>query len=245
MLIALLSTMNAFHNMEDETMQGATVRVSAIHSNSKTGQSIDLTTDCPKRRNGKACKYCYVEQSRTIGYNAKIITEHCPYQGEIKRFSAAKVAFLNRCGGIRMFSFGDYMPEFKAEIVQILADCLAVGLEVKAITKVPEFVTEFHDHPAIRRINVSIDNVGDGVDWKIAKSLRKSFSKVRIRCAVMVPEDVQAMEFVDVFTFNHASGLAKLGYRKFSKSQVIDYAGKLDGRVCCTTGKCETCPLKC
>lgn len=217
----------------------------AISSNSKTGFSIDCTTDCPKRRAGKACQYCYVEQSRKVGFNAKNIVETCLYNHEILRFSAAKIAKLNVSGGIRMFSFGDYMVEHRATIQAILDDCATMGLLVKVITKVPEFIEEFHSHPAIRRINVSVDNVGDGVDWNVAKSLRKKYSKVRIRSAIMRPEDVQALAFSDVFTFNHASGLSHLGYRKFSKIENMNYFASLDGKVCCSTGACFSCPLKC
>lgn len=216
----------------------------AISVNSKTGFSIDCTTDCPKRRNGKACKYCYVEASRNARFNAKIITETCTYAREILRYSAAKIAKLNASGGIRMFSFGDYMVEHRETIRQILDDCHTMGLNVKVITKVPDFITEFHDHPAIRRIHVSVDNVGDGVDWKIAKTLRKKYSKVLIRSAIMNPEDVKTLNFSDIYTFNHAR-LAHLGYRTFHRADVAEYAVELPGKVCCTTGSCFSCPVKC
>lgn len=217
----------------------------AISSNSKTGFSVDCTTDCPKRRTGKACKYCYVEASRNARFNAKIVTETCVYSREILRFSAAKIAKLNESGGIRMFSFGDYMPEHRETIRQILDDCFTMGLTVKVITKVPEFIEEFHSHPAIRRIHVSVDNVGDGVDWKQAKQLRKRYSKVLIRSAIMRDDDVKVLQFADIHTFNHARGLARLGYRKFSHEKVLQYAETLPGKVCCTTGSCFSCPVKC
>jgi len=218
---------------------------SAIAKNTKTGYSIDVTTDCPKRREGKACKYCYVEQSRKTGYNAKTVSDACPYNGEIKRFKAPKVEFLNECGGIRLFSFGDYMPEHRDTIRTILDDCHAMGLNVKAITKQVDFIKEFGNHPALRVIHLSIDAVGDGVEWNIAKELRNLHAKVLIRCAIMRPEDVQAMEFADIFTFNHATGLKALGFKKFSKVEVLNYAEKLGNRVCCTTGACFSCPVKC
>lgn len=217
----------------------------SLHANAKTGLSIDLTTDCPKRRAGKACSYCYVEASRKIGYNPKKVIDSCPYNGEIRGFSQNKVDFLNACGGIRMFSFGDYMVEHRETLGRVLDDCLAIGLSVKAITKVPEFVEHFHAHPAIRVINVSVDNTGDGVDWNTAKMLRKKYSKVRIRSAIMRPEDVKVLGFSDVFTFNHALGLKSLGYRKFSKLENANYFEQLDGKVCCSTGKCFSCSLKC
>ena len=218
---------------------------SAIHANSKTGNSVDFTTDCPKRRDGKACKYCYVETARTMGYNAKNIIDHCAYTGEVKRFSQKKIDFLNECGGIRMFSFGDYMPQHDAEISAFLMDCASVGLKVKVITKQLAFVDMYHDASAIAVINISIDAVGDGVDHDKAKEYREKYSKVRIRSAIMTDADVDTLAFSDVFTFNHAVGLKQYGYRKYSKQNVADYAAKLGNRVCCTTGKCFTCPLKC
>jgi hypothetical protein len=226
-------------------MMRFTKNVGCLQANGKTGLSIDVTTDCPKRRAGNACKYCYVEQSRKMGYNPKSIIESCPYHGEILKFSRDKVEFLNECGGIRLFSFGDYMPEHRDILRTILDDCQSIGLNVKAITKQVDFVQEFVNHPALRVIHLSIDNVGDGVEWNTAKSLRKMHSKVLIRCAVMRTDDVQAMEFSDIFTFNHAVGLKALGYRKFSKVEVSKYAETLGNRVCCTTGACFSCPVKC
>jgi hypothetical protein len=219
--------------------------VGALHANIKTGISIDLTTDCPKRRAGNPCSYCYVEASRKIGYTPKKVIDSCPYNGEILNFSRDKVDFLNQCGGVRMFSFGDYMTEHRDTIGRILDDCEYVGLKVKAITKVPDFVKHFHDHPALRVVNISVDNTGDGVDWKTAKRLRKRYAKVRIRSAIMRPDDVKALAFCDVFTFNHALGLKSLGYRTFSKIEKTNYFTSLGGKVCCSTGKCFTCPLKC
>lgn len=219
--------------------------VGALQANGKTGISIDLTTDCPKRRAGNPCSYCYVEASRKMGYNPKKIIDHCAYQGEIKEFSEKKVDFLNECGGIRMFSFGDYMVEHRMEIAQILDDCQSVGLNVKVITKVPDFIRHFHDHPAIRVIHLSIDATGDGVDWKLAKRLRKMYSKVLIRSAIMRTEDVETLSFSDIYTFNHALGLKSLGYKKFSRADVAEYAGKFPSKVCCQTGSCFSCPVKC
>ena len=137
------------------------------------------------------------------------------------------------------------MVEHRAEILRILNDCESVGLRVKVITKVIEFVKEFHNHPAVRVIHLSTDAVGDGVDWNIAKQLRKKYSKVLIRAAIMRPDDVKTLEFADIFTFNHALGLKSLGYKKFSRADVADYAGKFPAKVCCQTGSCFTCPVKC
>ena len=220
--------------------------MSCISNNSKTLQSVDFTTDCPKRRNGNACKYCYVEDARDMGFNAKKVINYTSYNNEIKRFTEKKIEKLNSIGGLRLFSFGDYMTEHYNDVLNMLNDAKEKNLKVKVITKVPEFVTAFANHPAISVINVSVDNVGDGMDIEVAKLLKVTYSNVKIRTLVMKDEDIEAVKFADVFTFNHAKMLKrKYGYKKYNKTEVAEWNKKLDGRVCCSTGKCIDCPLKC
>ncbi len=224
--------------------------LSCVSKNSKTEYSVDFTSNCPKRREGKPCSYCYVECARNMGFNAKKVFDYVPYNNEISRFTQKKISMLNAAGGIRLFSFGDYMPEHYNDVLQFLDDCEIQGLKVKVITKVIDFVVKFHDHPAIKVINISIDNVGDGVGWYVAGAFKK-YSKVRVRCVVLKDEDVDAFtdcrvgNLVDVFTFNHGRGLKKLGYKMYSKKDVKEWNKKLNGKVCCSTGKCATCNLKC
>lgn len=217
----------------------------AIQKNAKTIESFDCSTNCPKRVAGRPCSYCYVEASRAIGYNAKKICSACTYNHEVLRFRREKIDKLNSVGGIRMFSFGDYMPQFDDMIESFLDDCLKVGLKVKVITKQTAFIDKFGLHPAINVINISVDNVGDGVPWDIAKEYREVFPKVRIRSAIMRDSDVEALAFSDVFTFNHASGLKKYDYKKYRKAEVQAWNEKLEGKVCCASGGCKNCSLKC
>ena len=220
--------------------------MSCISSNSKTIQSVDFTTDCPKRRNGNACKYCYVEDAREMGFNAKKVINYTKYNNEVLKFSEKKIEKLNAIGGLRLFSFGDYMPEHYNDVKQLLDDALIKNLKIKAITKVPEFVIKFANHPAISVIHVSVDNVEDGMDIEVAKLLKVVYSKVKIRTVVMRDEDIEAVKFADVFTFNHAKMLKKkYGYKKYNKVEVAEWNEKLNGRVCCSTGTCATCNLKC
>lgn len=219
--------------------------MNCIAKNSKTIESVDFTTDCPKRREGKACVYCYVEAARRAGYNAKTVIDYACYAGEVKRYSKAKIAKLNAAGGIRLFSFGDYMAEHDQDIKSFLMDCEAVGLQVKVITKQPDFIHKFHDFKAIRVIHISVDAINHGVDHDVAKDLRSRYNKVLIRCAIMRDEDVKTLDFADILTFNHARGLAQFGYRLYRPAKVQEWAGKLPGKVCCTTGECATCPIKC
>lgn len=220
--------------------------VSCIHGNTKTIETVDFTTNCPKRRAGKACKYCYVERARNKGFNAKKVYENLPYKGEVKRYKEDRVKMLNEAGGTRLFSFGDYLPENDGDIKAFLDDCLARGLKVKAITKVADFVIKFHDHPALVVINVSIDSIGDGMDWVLAKTLKAAYKKVRVRTVILNDSDLPLFEnWVDVFTFNHANGFKSIGWKKYSKEEVKVFAEKYPGRVCCETGKCLTCKIKC
>jgi hypothetical protein len=218
----------------------------SVANNSKTIKSVDFSTICPKRRCGDECIYCYVKSARDIGFNAKKEHDYVPYNGEILRLSQKMVDNLNAVGGIRFFSFGDYMAEHDNDINQALEHCIHRNLKAKAITKVPEFVIKYGNHPAISVINVSIDNVGHGVNHELACELRIAFPKVKIRCVVLNDADVEAMENItDVFTFNHASNIVKLGYKLYKKADLVEWNKKLDGRVCCVTGHCITCKLKC
>ena len=45
-------------------------------------------------------------------------------------------------------------------------------------------------------------------------------------------------------TFNHANGLKKYGFKKYSKAEVLEHSKNIKG-VCCSTGKCITCEVKC
>jgi hypothetical protein len=238
--------------MEDTTMKERYRQIEGccFDSNDKTFLSVDFTTDCPKRRAGKPCSYCYVEAARNIRCNAKKVYEYRPYQHEVMNLSKGMIARLNGNGGIRLFSFGDYMPEHDADIQAFLDDCLKVGLKVKVITKQPSFVHKYHDHKALNVIHVSVDNVGDGLPWDEAKALRSQYTKVRIRCAILHDEDIPALDFVDIFTLNHAKGLKRLGYTCYQRhrgsfDRIIKLYPGIESRLCCFTGSCATCSLKC
>lgn len=220
---------------------------SAISPNLKTIQSVDFTTDCPKRRAGKPCPYCYVEVARNMKFNAKKVIEHTPYAHELLKYDKEKIKLLNGMGGIRLFSFGDYMPEHDTDIKEFLDDAQKIGLKVKAITKVAAFVEKYANHPAMNVINVSIDTVGEGMDHATALALKKKFGNVMIRTVILKPEDLkhEIMQDVDVYTFNHGRGLKKYGYKKYSKAEVAQLAKEMPGKVCCATGRCVSCDVKC
>jgi len=181
---------------------------SAIHKNSKTGLSIDYSTSCPKRLDPLKgpCPYCYVEHGRLSDklYNMKGANKRPdidnPYNHEIRNFPDDLVKELNKDGGIRMFSFGDYRPDADFEnVTKTLADAKERGLHVKAITKQPEFVKAFGDHSNLT-INVSIDNVPrtmskNAPTIKQALKLKAGRENIKIRAVALNPEE--AVRFGD------------------------------------------------
>ena len=227
---------------------------SPFASNQKTVVTVDFTTDCPKRRAGNPCPYCYVEYKREIKFNAKTVYDYKAYNNELKnrkKFTPEVVKELNDAGGIRLFSFGDYMEENDKDIEAFLNDAAKIDLDVKVITKVPEFVYKYHDYPAIKVIDISTDMLPAdkkaGIDHNLAREIKEKYRKVKIRTVVLTKKDLEDdfMQYVDVITFNHEN-LQKKGYHKFTKAEIkAYYEAHPENGVCCITGKCATCPIKC
>jgi hypothetical protein len=161
-------TMNQPYSRESvEYVNHLSDQTKALRLNQKTGLSIDFCTDCAARHVKGPCPYCYVDALRTagMGTDLKIIPAHGPKIGEyplteeIRNMPDELVDILNRDGGLRMFSLGDYRPKIDEKNVQrALEQAHEKSLYIKAITKVPEFVRKFGDDP-LMRINVSVDNL--------------------------------------------------------------------------------------
>jgi len=190
---------------------------SAIHSNDKTGLSVDFSTTCPKRGCADgACPYCYVEAGRAMKkvFNQpmanKGLTEN-DYAGEITGWGDDMVQKLNKDGGLRMFSFGDFRPGIdEKNVMGVLKDAKKKGLYIKAITKQPEFVKLYRDHPNMR-INISVDNVPRRISKNAptiaaAKKLQGGRENVKIRAVAlnkMEAEDYAKHADIDVVTAYH------------------------------------------
>jgi hypothetical protein len=191
-----------------------------------------------------------VTDARRRGFNAKEECDHQSYDGFVMRFSEAVVAELNMMGGIRIFSFGDYMPELDDDIEGCLDDCWRKGLSAKAITKQPSFIERFHYHPALRVINISVDNLaGDigrsPITHTHAQKLREKWPKVLVRCVALTQDDLEffgGCPWIDVITLNHVN---RRPYHHFSREEVAKAEKLYPGRVCCETGKCSTCSVRC
>jgi hypothetical protein len=138
---------------------------SILHSNQKTIMSIDISTNCPFRRLGFPCVYCYVEQPRTkkalgkkMMQSPKKVLDAYEFNTEmITGMPKELIAFHNSRGGIRMWSAGDYIrSENKKTVTEIIEAAASVGLNIKAITKQKEFVQDFGNKKNVR-INISTD----------------------------------------------------------------------------------------
>jgi hypothetical protein len=144
-----------------------------------------------------------------------------------------------------MFSAADYRPSRDYAVVKaILDDCYIAGIPVKVITKVTQFIHDFHSHPAVRVIHLSVDSIGSGVPLKTAIGYRQSYSKVLVRCVALNHADVKRfgrMKSIDIITLNHGRN----GFHNFRKRERAEIADRYAGRVCCSSGKCESCPIKC
>ena len=227
--------------------------VSCVMNNQKTIKSVDFTTDCPKRREGKACQYCYVEKARDINFNAKKVIPSIDYNYEVLRMSKSTVDKLNATGGIRMFSFGDYIPsEQYDKVYAFLSDCRHKKLKVKVITKVPQFVDDFYNdfEDVFSVIHLSIDNIGDGVPHDIARMYRMTYKKVIIRAVILNGDDVEVLNPIsDILTFNHADvkieGKNCINYKRIKTEYMDIIKDTFRDKMCCISGSCETCPIKC
>lgn len=218
------------------------------HCNAKTLLSFDTTTVCAKARSGHPCIYCYVESARQDGWRPKSVIWDDKYDGWVRRLRPDTIKRLAAMGGLRMFAFGDYLAKHRPEIAKFLNDCQDRQVPVKAITKVIRFVRDWHDHPSICVLNVSIDNLKSGarspISEVVALELRQRYRKVRVRAVCLSDEDVEHFAgnlFIDVLTLNHGRN----GFKDFTVTERNKISAKYPGRVCCTGGVCDGCECRC
>lgn len=111
-----------------------------LAANGKTGASGDFTTVCPQMMFNRGCWYCYRRAAMEKGVNNKLVAQSVWYTGEILRIKDSDIQSLNRNGGLRIQSFGDWMPHFSAMLADVLYDAEQRGLQVKIITKEPSMI---------------------------------------------------------------------------------------------------------
>ena len=111
-----------------------------LATNSKTIASGDFTTLCPQMYYNKGCFYCYRRSQLTTGMNLKLLGESVWYTGEILQLQQKDIDRLNKVGGLRIQSFGDWMEQYSGQLADMLMDADTVGLQVKVITKEPSMI---------------------------------------------------------------------------------------------------------
>ena len=111
-----------------------------LATNGKTGASGDFTTLCPQMYFNKGCFYCYRRAALTTGVNNKLMGENVWYTGEILHLTKEDIDRLNRNGGLRIQSFGDWMSKYSTQLADLLIDAETVGLQIKIITKEPSMI---------------------------------------------------------------------------------------------------------
>jgi len=226
--------------------------VSCISENQKTIRSFDTTTRCKRVREGNPCAYCYVVSARNIGCRGKIEADYLPYTGEVLRMGKDLVKKLNKVGGIRVFSFGDYMPEHAEDIKRFLDDCSKRKLHVKVITKETSFIRDFHNHPAIKVIHLSVDGLqGDigrsPITLRNAQKYRAKYEKVLIRAVCLNDSEIDTFgrkPTVDIITLNHGKKLS-VANTYYKHEDVVKTAVKFPDKVCCASKNCENCKIRC
>lgn len=231
---------------------------SCLHRNSKTGLSCDFTTICRRTRAGAPCFYCYVACGRAAGRYAKKVVDYAPYDGFALRMRAATIKRMNAVGGLRLFSFADYLTQHDKDISALLDDASSVGLKIKAITKETDFIKRYHDHPAIAVIHASIDLVKGKKEGRSpithseARRLRSRYAKVLIRAVAIDWDDVRELarkDIADIVTLNHAVFPKSHGktFHLFSHEERRVLSSMFPGRVCASgkSGHCRDCPVHC
>lgn len=213
----------------------------AVNHNSKTGYSVDFTTVCPRQLEGHPCEYCYVASARACGsFMAKQRVAYLPYQGELQNMKQSTIDKLNKSGGLRIFSFSDYIPWMDQDIEKLLIDASKRKLQLKAITKNKMFVEKYRASGIL--INFSVDLVyNDLYEIRGLESIRSD--SVRLRCMVRNTQDVeQVYPYVDVLTPYHGPKIND----QYRPAETLAACQRLaPGKTCCQTGKCYTCQVKC
>lgn len=181
--------------------------------------------------NNPTCIYCYVESARDIKaknpnyFLAKAEKEDLRYHGELLRLNKAKIIQLNRMGGLRFFSSGDYIENVTTDegIENMIKDAEKMGLQFKAITKQEKFVKKygarvFEDGPlkgkAIFNINISVDPQ-KGFPLEVAKQIKRKFRHDNIKIRVVAFNPTEALKYardrdVDVITLLHFSSRGRM-----------------------------------
>jgi hypothetical protein len=159
------------------------------------------------------CNYCYVEQGRMTAMalyeetegkisatnfaQAKHATAFTPYKDFILGMKQEMVEKMNNYGGLRIFSFSDYIQGLHhRNFAKVFSQAEQRGLGIKVITKVIEFVDDWAWTGI--GINVSIDGnlAGFGMDWNIAARAKDQYENVKIRTVGRNVKEVDSFHYL-------------------------------------------------
>ena len=225
---------------------------------------VDLMEAAREERIDVPCSYCYVEQNRRaavilhnqgeaksrVDYEkVKTMLTAVPYidylikknkKGEFV-FTDAQVAEANQSGGMRMFSFSDYIKTaHRAQIELMLEHAKMRGLSIKAITKRAEFVEDFA-HTGIT-INMSIDTEGTGMDHSTAYKLAEKYPNAHVRTVAKNPADFVRLgkdAKIGIITLFHGTkettppGYESMSYKSKSVQEILEKQPELRTKTCC------------
>jgi len=141
---------------------------------------------------------------------------------------------LNSQGGLRANSFGDYRPVQDYNQWKLaLDDAEAKGLYIKAITKQPELIQAFGDHPNFRA-NISIDalprEMSNAPTLEEALALKAGRDNIKVRAVALNEQqawDMARNPNIDVVTLYH--GMTGDNLKKIIKAQnqgLLDKVGE-------------------
>lgn len=212
-----------------------------LKPNRKTLWSCEPSESCLRRLLGSPCSYCYtLHPWNGVGRKRRPPRLIQPFHpGSIASLPEPDKQFLRRVG-LRFFSNCDYIEceEMVGYVKMATAEARMLGIPTKAITKNPAVVK--HHIRDFDVINLSVDTLGLGVDWDVAKECRQKYpGKVMVRSVCITLEDVETFaSWTDIITPYHGP-------------QMAEYPPKIVKAVCMekypkkTCTHCRRCYIKC
>lgn len=98
------------------------------------------------RKNHPQVAMGYIAYNNSRGQQAgRLIEGNAEYKRQILEWSQSKVDKANSVGGLRIFSFSDFVAVHALDLIQIVQDASAVGLKIQGYTKINSFARMIKD----------------------------------------------------------------------------------------------------
>lgn len=94
--------------------------------------------------------------------NPKVVRMRTAYNQDLRLLGKKELEYLNRVGGLRIFSFSDFEVANMLDMMQLMLDMAAANMKAQGYTKVPAFADIFGGTGM--KINLSLIAKGDGLD---------------------------------------------------------------------------------